>query len=211
MGEKMDITSIRHKFMRYFRTKRRRDFAENFRIDDQTRILDLGGSEFNCHLIEQEPHVTIININTSIYERGRFKSIEGDWARLELPDQWFDVAYSNSVIEDVGDYEDQERFSVEFCRLAPRYDVQTPNKWFPVEPHYISVCIRWLPKEIQKKVVKYFSVWGWIAKPSKEQVDKTVDEIRVLDKSEMKKLFPDAKILTERFFGFPKSYIAIRR
>lgn len=37
-----------------------------------------------------------------------------------------------------------------------------------------------------------------------------VDEVRLLSKREMKEMFPDCHIITERFLLMPKSYIAVR-
>jgi len=46
---------------------------------------------------------------------------------------------------------------------------------------------------------------------SEQQAREFVDEIRLLKKSEVKALFPDAAILHERFLGATKSLIAVKR
>jgi hypothetical protein len=55
-------------------------------------------------------------------------------------------------------------------------------------------------------------VWGWIERPNADQINSMVETTRLLRKSEMRQLFPDCEIVTERVFWIiPKSYIAIRR
>jgi len=134
----------------------------------------------------------------------------GSALALPFPDNCFDIAFSNSVIEHVGDFSAQELFAEEARRVAPRVWVQTPSRWFPVEPHYMALGIHYLPRGAQRWLLRYFSVWGWVAKPSMQYVDATVGSIRLLSKREMKRLFPDCKIVTERFLLLAKAYIAIR-
>ena len=52
--------------------------------------------------------------------------------------------------------------------------------------------------------------WGIMQRPSPEQIAVMVEETRLLRRREMQRLFPDCEIRTERFFGWPKSYIAVR-
>jgi len=47
----------------------------------------------------------------------------------------FDLVFSNSVIEHVGDFERMRQFVHEARRVAKSYWIQTPSKWFPIEPH----------------------------------------------------------------------------
>ena len=49
-----------------------------------------------------------------------------------------------------------------------------------------------------------------MTKPSQDQVDQFLASIQLLSKKELKILFPDAKILEERFLGLVKSIIAVR-
>jgi hypothetical protein len=144
------------------------------------------------------------------WEEGNLKKIKGDGRSLEFDDNSFEIAYSNSVIEHVGCYEDQSAFAKEISRVGCRYYVQTPNRWFFVEPHLLTVFITYLPRSVLRKLVRYFSIWGLIMKPTQKQVDDFLEGIRLLDYREMRKLFPDAEILREKFLGMTKSLIAVR-
>ena len=41
-------------------------------------------------------------------------------------------------------------------------------------------------------------------------MDAMVAEIRLVSRRELEELFPDAVVIAERVFGFPKSWIAVR-
>ena len=72
--------------------------------------------------------------------------------------------------------------------------------------------IHYLPRSVQKAVVRWVTPWGWIERPDARQVQAMVESTRLLRKSEMQQLFPDCEILTERMcWVLPKSYIAFRR
>jgi Methyltransferase domain len=198
-------------FLKRFRQRRMKTFSKMFSLTKQTRIIDVGGYPFNWSLIEEEPSILLVNLEREHWVAGRFEKVNGDGRCLEYKGNSFDIAYSNSVIEHVGDWQSQVAFANEIRRVAPRYYVQTPNKWFFVEPHLIAPFIHWFPESIRRKLVPYFSLWFWITKPRHGEVDALIKSICLLDKKNMQKLFPDAEILEEKLLWATKSIIALRR
>ncbi len=57
------------------------------------------------------------------------------------------VVFSNSVIEHVGTWEDQQAFAAEVRRVGRRLWV--PAYECPIEPHYLAPLVHYLPKEVQ--------------------------------------------------------------
>jgi len=138
------------------------------------------------------------------------RAVVADGCALDYPDQSFDVGYSNSVIEHVGTFERQKAFAREIRRVGKAIWVQTPAQEFFMEPHLIAPFIHWLPRSWQRRLIRYFTVWGWLKKPTPAEVEGFLDEVRLITFAEMKELFPDCEILRERFLGMTKSYIAVR-
>jgi hypothetical protein len=198
-------------FQKYFRTRRMRQFEAMFEPASATRIIDVGGYELNWTLIDAAPQVLLVNLEDEDRRHGRFHKVRGDGRKLPYDDNSFDIAYSNSVIEHVGDADDQDAFAAEIRRVAPRYYVQTPNRWFVIEPHLIAAGIHLLPRPLMRRLVRWFSVWGWVEKPDQATIDQVLAAIRLLDRKRMQQLFPDAEIRSETFLGMTKSLIAIRR
>jgi hypothetical protein len=90
--------------------------------------------------------------------------------------------------------------------------VQTPAFECPIEPHYLAPFIHYLPRSLQERTLRWCSVWGWIERPSRKEIEMMIGGTRLLRKSEFQQLFPECEILTERLFWvFPKSHIAFRR
>ncbi len=107
-------------------------------------------------------------------------------------------------------WESQLEFASEIQRIAPNYFVQTPSKIFPLELHFLTPFIHYLPKNIQKKLVRNFTVLGLITRSDQEYCQKMVAELRLLNCQEMSQLFSDATIEVERFAGLEKSIIALK-
>ena len=124
------------------------------------------------------------------------------------------MVFSNSVIEHVGDAESQRRFAREVARVGRAYWVQTPNRWFPVEPHLLTPMIHFLPRPWQKAVIEKFTIWEWVAHPRPDQrafyLEHYLRDIQLLDSRSMRRLFPGARLIRERFLGLTKSLIAAR-
>lgn len=81
---------------------------------------------------------------------------------------------------------------------------------FPGRMPYTGSFFYWLPNRWRKYLLRHFTLWGWLEKPSPEEVERFLSTTRLLDLSEMRRLFPDCTILREKFGGFTKSYIAVR-
>jgi ubiquinone/menaquinone biosynthesis C-methylase UbiE len=185
-------------------------FEEIFRPTSTTTILDVGGEEYNWTLISAQPKITLINTYYGRGSRGSsFHKILGDGRMLPFRDKAFDIVYSNSVIEHVGSFEDQTAFANEVRRVGKAHFIQTPDRRFPVEPHLLAPFIHYLPADLQKKLVRHFTLWGLITKPNKKRVEQMLESIRLLSEAQMKRLFDDATIVKERVCGLSKSLIAI--
>lgn len=128
---------------------------------------------------------------------------------MPFSDSSFDVVYCNSVIEHLGTYDDQGKLAREVRRVGRGYWVQTPAKCFPLEPHYLTPFVHWLPPRLRRRILPY-TVWARITHPSSDYMDGKAAEIRFLSKRELERLFPDADILRERFLGVTKSWLAVR-
>ena len=204
-------------FTRRFRRKRYRDFTSLFPPEKCRRILDLGGSAELWEMMEYPAEITLLNISKNwltIPETSRrtYIPIVGDGRQTDYPDRSFDLAFSNSVIEHVGSEQDAARFAGEMQRVGRAFYYQTPNKWFPIEPHLGTLFLHWFPSLLERYFVfRYLTLWGLMHKPDRTTAKLAAKDARLLTKREMKKLFPGAEIVTERLLLLPKSYIAMRR
>lgn len=213
----MDIHRIYEIISPKFRKKRYSKFLSYISPTHNDRILDIGGlpETWTTHQ-PLAKEVNLINIyqiefEPKDYTKHNIKILIGNGCDLEMPDQSYDIVYSNSVIEHVGTWSNQVKLASEARRIGKKLWIQTPAIEFFIEPHYIAPFIHWLPKSLRKRLIRFFTIWGFLNKPSKREIEQSVNEIRLLSYSEMQKLFPDCEILKERFLGFiVKSYIAIR-
>jgi len=190
-------------------------FAREFRVTSATRILDVGGAPETWDLLAERPRVTLLNTPRTKEEMSRASAwVAGDGRALPFADGAFDIVFSNSVIEHVGDSASQERFAREVMRVGRAYWVQTPNSRFPVEQHLLTPGVHWLPRAWQRRIVPRATVWAWITRPARDRrvfyLDHYLDEVRLLDAGQVACLFPGAKILRERFLGWTKSLVAMK-
>jgi hypothetical protein len=209
----MNIHSIYRRISPMFRRKRMAQFLARLRPGATDKILDIGGYPYCWAEAEVAFPVRIVNIDVPPgMDRWQPQiSMEyGDATKLTFGDRSFDLAYSNSVIEHLGTWENQLAFAKEARRVARKLWVQTPARWFPIEPHLIAPFVHYLPKAIQKHLLRRATVWGWMTRPTPAAVDQFLKEVRLLTMREMKQLFPDCVILRERILGLTKSYIAVR-
>jgi hypothetical protein len=109
----------------------------------------------------------------------------------------------------LGDFASQHLIAMEAVPVGICYCAQTPNRWFPIDPHLFTPLIHFLPQSWQRRLLRNFTTWGLVTRPTKEQCDELLREVRLLDYREFTRLFPNAEIYRERFFGLTKSFVAI--
>jgi hypothetical protein len=215
----MSVHSIYKQLFKIWRANRFRLFVHFMRPGNTAHILDVGGYPGTwINFAPCAQSITCLNIHPIDWEVSRapqhgISVALGDGRNMDtIEDRHYDIVFSNSVIEHVGNWDAQQAFAREIRRVGRNLWVQTPAKGCPVEPHYLAPFVHWLPKKTQKKLVRWFSLYGLVQRPSAAEIEDMVESIRLLTKDEMQMLFPDCEILTERMLiCIPKSYIAIRK
>lgn len=192
---------------------------EVYKEQGLVNIVDIGGTGYYWNIVpdqfleEHNVTITIVNLPDAkeLESRGRFSFVIGDGCNLtDFADNSFHIAHSNSVIEHVGDWEKMVAFSNEIKRVAPKYFVQTPNYWFPIEPHCMTPFFHWLPKPVRIWLVMKFSLGYWGKADSVDDAVRIVESCRLLNKKMFCELFGDALVYTEKLMFMPKSFMGIR-
>jgi len=176
------------------------------------RILDVGGTEWFWRTMgfrtSAQAHLTLLNSVKVDITMEHVTSVVGDARQMtHFADKSFDVVFSNSVIEHLATFEEQQRMSVEVRRVGERYFIQTPNKYFLMDPHFLFPGFQFFPLRAQVWIASHYTV-GWYCQP-KDPVaaEKAVRGIRMLSQQEFQALFPDGVLFKERFCGTTKSFI----
>ena len=204
-----------------FRKKRMADF-EAFYVDKfgggivDTRdiaVLDLGGTLQYWQSLNFEyadtARITLLNLRKVEIPAGydRFTSVVGDATDLsEYGDKQFDLVFSNSVIEHVGDFEAQKRMASEIHRTGKHYYLQTPNRYFFLEPHTFFPLFQFLPVRTKAFLHRHFRLGNMAKAGSDEAALEEAKSIRLLTEKELQALFPEAKIKKEKFLFMTKSF-----
>jgi ubiquinone/menaquinone biosynthesis C-methylase UbiE len=185
-----------------------RNFSGKFPV----RVLDIGGrSQFwiGQDLFEKgKLEITLLNLSAETIDIPGLSSIAGDATNLsQFPDGSFDLVFSNSVIEHLYTWESQQNMAREAVRVGKKYFIQTPNRHFFAEPHYALPFVQYFPKSwtyflLTKTRLSRGNKWNLA------DAQQYLDEIRLLDRREFKRLFPNAEIYKEKFLGMTKSFTA---
>ena len=191
--------------VRRWRERRYERFLELCHVRPEERILDVGaGSGAALERFNATNEIVALDLNPldSEWLRSENVTVEvGDATRMPFADREFPIAFSSSVIEHIPKAL-QPKFASEIRRVADRYYVQTPNRWFLIEPHYQLPLFHFLPERIRRALNKRFTL-GWQEKGSWE-------EITLLSAGDLRRLFPDGEIHRERVLGLTKSLMVVR-
>lgn len=196
-----------------YRARRWADLRASFPDIEQMSVVDLGGTVQSWLRAPVRPqHVTVLS-----YEPHGAEGI--DWVDAHLADACnlpdalrdlrADLVYSNAVLEHVGGVERRQRFTETVHSLADRHWVQTPYRYFPIEPHWLFPGFQFLPLPMKVAVGRR---WKLVHTPDRDygSVIDSVLSVELVGLAEFRHLFPDSDIRHERIAGLTKSLIAVR-
>ena len=195
----------------HLRAKRWQIFGRQFPDISQMRVLDLGGTAKHWETSPFRPaSVVVVNLLPETSDVDWITPVQGD--ACAVPDavraQSFDLAYSNSLIEHLGGHARRASFADDVRSFAPRHWVQTPYRYFPIEPHWLFPGLQFMPANLRAKAIQ---VWPLSpAKPRGRAALTDVLEVDLVSVTEMRYYFPDSTLLRERIAGLTKSLIAVR-
>lgn len=210
---KFSDNNSRESLSHQFRMKRFLFFSSLLnKLHKPLQILDIGGTVQYWKMMNfQDPQIRILllNLEKQEVEPGSIETMAGDATHLDMfGDQSVALIYSNSVIEHLFSYANQQKMADEVRRVGRNYFIQTPNYWFFMEPHWVFPFFQFLPESVRTWLTMNFSL-GHIGRvESKEKAIEQVREIKLLSVKEMRALFPEATIYKEKFLFFTKSIVA---
>ena len=89
--------------------------------------------------------------------------------------------------------------------------MQTPNRYFPVEPHYVFPFLQHMPRAAQAFISVHWPVGNFADLHDRDTAIRDALDIELVSRTEMRRYFPDAEIEAEKLAGLTKSWIAIKR
>jgi Methyltransferase domain len=180
------------------------------------KILDIGGDLAYWKHIgwkHDQCKICLLNLYPIIIPQDdstHFESIQGSALDMPVKKGEFDLFFSNSVIEHLGSYDNQQHFANEVKRLAEKYIIQTPSIWFPLEPHSLIPFFQFIPHPIRAYLIMCFNINYFPKAATYSEALMVSKTTLMLTKKQFQALFPEAEIRVERLFGIPKSYTAIK-
>ena len=189
---------------------------------ERVTVLDIGGTEEYWRVLgydwlrRNQVEITLLNVSVQATKISSdntdiFRSVSGDGCDLVYPDREFDLCFSNSVIEHVGDFARMSVFAKEVRRVAHGYYCQTPNFWFPIEPHFLFAGFHYLPEPVRVFLLRRFTLGHHVREPDLLKAWEVVQSARLIDARAFAALFGDADIIRERFLlVFTKSLVAVK-
>jgi hypothetical protein len=200
-------------FNQGFRAKRFEFFKSLLQKIDRgepIKILDVGGTQIYWERMNFSGHenvfITLLNLDLAPVSDANFSSIKGNACDLsEFEDNHFDVVYSNSVIEHLFTLENQRKMADEVRRVGKNYFIQSPNFYFPIEPHWLFPFFQFFPFGLRVWLTRNFNLGHYTKSASHADAVLRVNEVQLLTEKQMRSLFPEGDVYRERFFGLKKS------
>ncbi|HET6188447.1 MAG TPA: hypothetical protein VFE59_15850 [Trebonia sp.] len=174
------------------------------------RVLDLGGTAVSWRVNGLRARsVTIVNLD----EVG---DPEEDWLEYVRGDACvggfgkYDLVFSNSLMEHLGGHTRRRQFADVVRESAPSWWIQTPYRYFPIEPHWVFPGFQFMPFRTRVFISQHWSMLHMPAEKDRTSAEELVASVELISASEMRSYFPNSQIWFERIAGVPKSIVSLR-
>ena len=196
-----------------YRLRRWATLRSMFPDVEQMSVLDLGGRVESWRRAPIRPErVHVVNLEP--IEPNPPDWVEVDWAdACDLPpmirSRRYDLVFSNAVLEHVGGHSKRLAFADAVHRAADRHWIQTPYRYFPIEPHWLFPWFQHLPIMGRAFIAQ---AWPLQHSPSTDRqvALSAVMQVELIGRTEMRYYFPGSSIVAERLGPLTKSIIAVR-
>lgn len=177
-------------------------------------VLDMGGTtgfwERAGWAGRADIDITVVNLSAQLTAYPNIVEREGDARRLNgYADSTVDLLFSNSVIEHLYDLEGQAAMAREVQRVGRHYWVQTPNYWFPLEPHFLFPGWQWAPMAPRVAALRRWRIGHRGPYPDAAVAEDMIREIRLMSRRELGSMFPEGIVVAERIGPLAKSYVVV--
>lgn len=189
-------------------------FQKKFAPAETTTILDVGFSdkEYSAtdNFLEKNytwpQNITALGVDQPREFTKRYpqvKTVHYDGHVFPFADKTFDIAWSNAVLEHVGDAQKQILFLKQIKRVAKHAFITTPNRYFPLEVHTRLFLLHFLPKKLFDRIlIRLKKEWA------------AGDYMNLLNRRTLKKRLRAAgikkyKIISNKILGFTLDFIVI--
>lgn len=192
------------------RTRARRwlKFADVFPDLGAANVLDLGGAPRYWRQAPLRPaHVTTVNLKPAQCPESWITHVVADACQVDDLGS-YDIVFSNSLIEHVGGHERRIRLAELITNSGPRFWVQTPYRYFPIEPHFLVPAMQFMPVTVRAAIATRWQVGP--RHRSYEDALHVVQRIELIGMRQLRSYFPEGRIEIEWFAGLPKSITAVR-
>ena len=173
------------------------------------RVLDLGGTVVSWRVLGLRPEsVTIVNLAPDV---GPYEP----WMDIVQADACagsfgkYDLVFSNSLMEHLGGHARRQQFANVVQESASSWWIQTPYRYFPIEPHWIFPCFQFLPFRMRVMICQHWNTLHAPARKDRGEAAEEVASVELISATEMRTYFPTSEIWFERLAGIPKSLVAI--
>jgi hypothetical protein len=179
---------------------------------EDMRVVDLGGDLRAWRLAPGRPReLVLLNTFEQHAEEDWITPIVGDACDLpaQLRGERFDLVYSNSVLEHVGGHARREAFAASVHDLGDAHWIQTPYRYFPIEPHWVCPGFQFLPVRARVEVTLRWPLGGYTRVDTRAVALRWTLATELVSGTEMEHYFPRSEIWRERALGLTKSLVAV--
>ena len=163
------LDNIFLRILEYNRHKIYQIFLKEINFTTNKKLLDVGTTPvfdgINNYLLNKFKNrkniTSLSNLDCSSLKKFfvNINFVKADARQMNFRDNYFDIVYSNAVLEHVGSHNNQLKFIKECFRVSKKIIfIATPNKYYPIEFHTKIPLLHFLQSKIYRKILKFLGL-----------------------------------------------------